>query len=241
MKKIVRVLCLVALIAGATASQAQFRQSVFLNGVLPMGNWTNKIDASNVPLGYTEAGKDASIGFGLGYRVSYRFNVGIGEVAPFVNADVFWNTISSNWNTKYLDANSVAPNYLNVPLMAGVSYFYDQLWNDITPYGEFGVGADMMLITPEGAGKVNGFEFKKFGYKPSISLCWMVGFGSYFGRHVSAGVYLYGLGTHTVDYSDNTLKKNEAANIQMTIANNTNAPRQKREVGALALRIGFHF
>lgn len=242
MKQIVKVMCLAAMmISAGMSTQAQFRQSVFLNGMLPVGNWATDIKTANVPLKYTEVGKDAIIGFGLGYRASYRFNVGLGEVAPFVGVDAFWNMISSEWRTKYLDANSKAPSYINMPIMAGVSYFYNQLWNDITPYGEFAVGTDVMFITPEGAGKVNGIPFKKYAYKPSTDLAWMIGAGAYFGRHVSAGIYYYGLGTHTIDYTKNTLKDNEVANAQMQTAELNNAARQKRAVGAIGLRLGFHF
>ena len=241
MKQIVKILTLVALMAVAGNASAQLRQSVFLNGVFPMGQWTSTFTSNTVPLTYTEVGKDAIVGFGLGYRVSYRFNVGVGEVAPFVGVDADWNMISGKWRTKYLDANSTAPSYFNIPLMAGVSYLYDRLWNDITPYGEFAVGADMMFITPEGAGKVNNIPFKKFAYKPSTDLAWMLGVGAYFGRHVSAGVYVYGLGTHTVDYTKATLKNNNYASAQMAIAETLGAARQKRNVGSLTLRIGFHF
>lgn len=241
MKQIVKILTLAALMTVAGSATAQFRQSVFLNGALPIGQWASSIDATNVPLTYTEVGRDAIIGFGLGYRVSYRFNVGVGEVAPFVGIDACWNMISGKWRTKYLDANSTAPTYLNIPLMAGVSYLYDRLWNDITPYGEFAVGADMMFITPEGAGKVSNIPFKKYAYKPSTDLAWMLGVGAYFGRHVSAGVYCYGLGTHTVDYTSSTLKNNEAAQLQMTVAEALGAKREKRTVGMMAVRIGFHF
>ena len=102
MKSIVKVLGLTAIMALAGSHvQAQFRQSIFLNGNLPSGGWAKDIGASNVPLGYTEVGKDAIIGFGLGYRVSYRFDVGMGEVAPFVQADAYWNMISKTWRKKY--------------------------------------------------------------------------------------------------------------------------------------------
>ena len=172
---------------------------------------------------------------------SYRFDVGMGEVAPFVQADAYWNMISKTWRKKYLDANASAPSYINVPIMAGVSYLYDELWNDITPYAEFGIGADMMFITGEGAGKINGVEYKRFAYKPSTSLSWMLGLGAYFGRHVSAGIYYYGMGTHTIDYTSSTLKNNMLAKTQLDTDRAINAPRQTRSVGSFVLRLGFHF
>ncbi len=148
MKKFVKALCLTAMIMGlGTTAQAQFRQSVFLNGNIPTGDFAsdasaNPLSATGVPLTYTEIGKDASVGFGLGYRASYRFDVGVGEVAPFANIDFLWNTIGGGWSDKYSDAYYTTPTYFNIPLLAGVSYIYDELpWDDISAYGEFGIQA----------------------------------------------------------------------------------------------------
>ena len=125
MKRFVKVLCLTAIIMGAgTAVQAQFRQSVFLNGNIPTGDFAS--DASNgptliaaynsgVPLTYEQVGKDATVGFGLGYRASYRFDIGYGLVAPFANIDFLWNTISGKWSDKYLDAYFSSPHLLQHP------------------------------------------------------------------------------------------------------------------------------
>lgn len=246
MKKIVRVLCLTALMIGfGAAAQAQFRQSVFLNGNIPTGDFAS--DASNgptliaaynsgVPLTYEQVGKDATVGFGLGYRASYRFDIGYGLVAPFANIDFMWNTISGKWSDKYLDAKFSSPTYFNIPLLAGVSYIYDDLpWDDISAYGEFGVGTDLLWITSEGA------DDFKFAYKPTFAFAWMLGAGAYFGEHVSVGLYYYGLGKHTIDYTQSTLDDNMAANAQVTANEAAGMGRQQRSVGSVMLRIGFHF
>ena len=246
MKRFVKVLCLTAIIMGAgTAVQAQFRQSVFLNGNIPTGDFAS--DASNgptliaaynsgVPLTYEQVGKDATVGFGLGYRASYRFDIGYGLVAPFANIDFMWNTISGKWSDKYLDAKFSSPTYFNIPLLAGVSYIYDDLpWDDISAYGEFGVGTDLLWITSEGADDFN------FAYKATFAFAWMIGAGAYFGEHVSAGLYYYGLGKHTIDYTQGTLDDNMAANAQVTANEAAGMGRQQRSVGSVMLRIGFHF
>ena len=252
MKRIVRIMCLTAIMLGiGTMAQAQFRQSIYLNGNIPTGNFGSSASAgpdlnllvtppstlfptSGVPLTTEQIGKDASIGFGLGYRVSYRFDVGVGEVAPFVNADFLWNTISGSWRDKYSDAYYTSPTYFNIPLMGGVSYIYDELpWDDISAYGEFGIGTDFFWITSEGKG--SGDE--RFAYKPTFAFAWMLGAGAYFGRHVSAGIYYYGLGKHNIDYTKGTLENNMYADLH----NQTLTSRQKRTVGSIMLRIGFHF
>lgn len=246
MKRLVKVLCLTAMIMGVgTVAQAQFRQSIFLNGNIPTGDFAS--DASNgptliaaynsgVPLTYEQVGKDAIVGFGLGYRASYRFDIGYGLVAPFANIDFMWNTISGKWSDKYLDAKFSSPTYFNIPLLAGVSYIYDDLpWDDISAYGEFGVGTDLLWITSEGADDFN------FAYKATFAFAWMIGAGAYFGEHVSAGLYYYGLGKHTIDYTQGTLDDNMAANAQVTANEAAGMGRQQRSVGSVMLRIGFHF
>ena len=241
MKKIVKVMCLAALMLSAgTMAQAQFRQSVFLNGNLPFFGRVSS-NHTSVPLTYEEIGKDASIGFGLGYRASYRFDVGVGEVAPFVGADIFWNMIKGKWRGIYLDSTFTTPTYLNIPIMAGVSYFYDELWNDITPYAEFVIGADLMIITREGLGASENNGTKYYAYKPNVALTWMIGAGAWFGRHVSAGIYYYGFGTHPIDYTSKTINKNAVAALQVNANELNGHGRETRSMGSLALRIGFHF
>ena len=238
------MMCLSALMVGlGTVANAQFRQSVYLNGNLPTGSFAGNVSSSHttVPLGYEEIGKDASIGFGMGYRASYRFDVGVGEVAPFAQVDLFWNMIGSSWRNKYMDLDYTTPTYFNIPVMAGVTYFYDELWNDITPFGEFGVGADLLMITREGKGVKENNGTLYYAYKSNFAMAWMIGAGAWFGRNVSAGLYYYGLGTHPIDYTDKTMNKNSVAAAQVAANNLANHGREKRSVGSLALRIGFHF
>ena len=233
---IIKLLCISALVFGfSTASQAHFglfRPSVYLNGVVPTGDFGSNYTGTTVPLTYTDAGKSAMIGFGAGYRVSYRFPIGMGEVAPFVGADLFWNMLSSDLRDDYLQGNMDAPTYFNIPIMAGISYNYDELNTQfpIIPFGEFAVGADVFMITREGG------SGNYFAYKPSTTVAWMLGAGVYLGNYVSVGAYYYGLGKHPVDYTKNTTDNNAIAAGQVALLG-----RQLRTVGEFALRVGFHF
>ena len=250
MKKIVKVLCLGAMLIGmGTSAQAQFRQGIYLNGNIPTGDFNNDVSATHttVPLTYTEIGKDATIGFGFGYRVSYRFDVGVGDVAPFANVDFLWNTISGKWSDQYSDAYMSSPTYFNIPIMAGVSYIYDELpWSDIKIFGEFGIGTDLFWITSEGgtttvvppAGSTYTVN-NEYSYKPTFAFAFSIGAGAFFGEHVSAGLYYYGLGTHNIDYTQGTLDEHPANDPYTPLV--TPLPRQRRDIGSLMLRIGFHF
>lgn len=243
-------MCLTAVMAlVGTTADAQFRQSIFLNGALPTGQFASKVNTTRVniagitvtdatvPLFREEMAKSATAGFGLGYRASYRFDVGMGEVAPFAQADVFWNFISTDWSDKYIQAKGKAPNYFNIPAMVGVSYLYDELWNDITPYAEFGVGADLFIIGSEKVVSPLDNKTYTYSYKPTVALSWMMGAGAYFGRHVSAGIYYYGLGKHVISYTNKTYDSFDAAT--KVLVDKGAVPT--RTVGELALRIGFHF
>ena len=243
MKKVVKVLCLAAAFVGmGTAMHAQLHQSIFLNGNIPTAQFGSKAGGSTVPLTYTEIGKNASLGFGLGYRLSYRFDVGVGEVAPFINADFLWNTIGGSWSDKYSDAHYSTPTYFNIPLHAGVTYIYDELpINDVKAYGEFGVGADLFWITSEGGTEKLTNANLKYAYQSTFSFSWMLGAGAFFGEHVSAGLYYYGMGKHNIDYTKGTLDDNPTAAAQVAADELAGVGRQRRTVGSLMLRIGFHF
>lgn len=245
--RIISFVALAALLVGVgNTANAQLHQSIYLNGNIPTGKFASDVSDNALVrrnptpsvLGNTDMGKDASVGFGLGYRVSYRFDVGMGEVAPYAGADLFWNMISGDLRDDYSNADYSTPTYFNVPLMAGVQYIYDELpWNDIAAFGEFGVGADFLFITPEGESRKS--EMHR-GYKPTGAFAFQLGVGAYFGRHVSAGLHYYGLGTHTIDYNQTTLDNSTSANLEAA-AQRASDHREKRSVGSIALRIGFHF
>ena len=67
---------------GANAQLTHLEQSLYLNFNMPTAEFNDDI-ANNafgeqIPMTRFNAGKDAVFGFGLGYRVSYRFDVGFG-------------------------------------------------------------------------------------------------------------------------------------------------------------------
>lgn len=235
--RIVTVVCLAALLLGTgSVAKAQFRQSIFLDGLLPVGNFASSVsNNAGVPLGTHNIAKAATAGFGIGYRASYRFDIGFGIVAPFASADFFWNFIGDGWSDEYIQAKAGVPSYFNLPVHLGVSYLYDRLWNDVTPYVEFGLGTDLMFIGRE---KSENF-FHTYAYKPSFAknVSWMIGLGTYFGEHVSVGVYVYDLGKHTIEYTKKTFESFTLAEQLLTDA----AAVETRTVGEVALRIGFHF
>ena len=230
----IKSLCLAVafLLAGITAN-AQLETSIFLNGSTPTGQFNDKVtlDEGQVVLGKDNIGKSATAGIGLGARIGYRFDIGYGEVAPFVNLDIQWNRCSSDIQDAHVLKSSDCPEYFNVPIVVGIQYAFP-LTDIIKPFAEFAVGSDIFMATQEGWGGSSERCFYRYSIRNA--LCWELGAGSYFGRHVSAGIYYYNFGKHWVTYNDKTSRHEGGAPIE----ENTPVPLK---LGSLVLRVGFHF
>lgn len=220
---IFKALCIsAALLFGAHSAQAQIEQSVYLNGSIPTAQFNDPVAVNmtlNQPMTKAQYGQAASVGIGLGYRVGYVFDIGFGYVTPFLNADLQWNQIKSSVRDEFTSARCDIPQYFNIPIMLGVNYRYE-LTDVFTLFGEFGLGDDIFIGTQEGWTNI------LYKYKTSSAMAWEIGAGSFFGDHVSLGIHYYGLGKHSIDYSNH---------------DNSADPVVTRKMGSLALRIGFHF
>ena len=250
-------LCLLAVFVfagfGAKAQFSHLEQSFFLNFNAPMSQFSDDV-AKNalgeyLPMTRFNVGKNASFGFGLGYRISYRFDVGFGEVSPYIHGDFQWNRVKADVREQYLDAgNGSAPNYFNIPIYVGVNYRY-QLSDIFTPFGEFGIGPDIFMITKE-VGSYNREVLQpgatetttenvdlKLRYKTTTNLAWQIGAGSYFGQHVSLSVHYSGYGRHAIQYSSGTELPTDELKAEDAAVTKT----ETRGIGLLTFRIGFHF
>ncbi|MCQ2297576.1 MAG: porin family protein [Bacteroidales bacterium] len=216
-----------ALLFTAQSANAQLEQSVFLNAGMPLGQFHQKLNTTPMPtvFGKENIAKETTIGFGLGYRAGFVFDIGYGEVTPFLSADLLWNQTSSKYRDQSATLGYKIPNYFNIPILIGVNYRYG-ITDIITAFGEFGVGYDAFFITPEGKkGTLDPYA----KYKTGGALAWQVGVGSYFGNHFSVGIHYYGLGKHTINYK-------KQANLP-----DLGSTNELRSLGSLNLRIGFHF
>lgn len=248
-------LCLsLMMIAGGLSAQAQLEQSVYLNGSLPTAQFNDPVVMTDIvypgdliaptslgsAIARDEAGKGATAGFGMGYRLNYSFDVGFGEVAPFLNADFQWNQLKSEYRDAYNNQRAKSSTYFNIPIMIGIQYRYD-LTDIFKVFGELSLGYDAYLITASGW---KDDEFRPF-YKYNVggALCWQVGVGSFFGTHVSAGLHYYGLGKHNIDLNKHSNNAYMGGNEIVAIPANVDdgSTVVSRRIGSLMLRIGFHF
>ena len=237
----IKTLCIAVVMAatGFTAN-AQLEQSVFLSGNIPTGRFATNYDPGTgiVLMGKANIGKAATMGLGFGYRATYVFDVGFGEVAPFLNADFQWNRVKKGLRENYMRANASKPNYLNIPVMVGIGYRY-MLTDIIKVFGEFGVGADFFSITPEGNKDDGTIGYCQYHVKPQLA--WQVGGGAFFGSHVSASLHYYGLGQHAITYNESkcsgALYAADKLSYETGLTNKVETPT----FGSIVLRIGFHF
>lgn len=242
----IKSLCVaVALLFAGVNAHAQFETSVFLNGGLPTAQFGGKADLAGnnaltpAPLlSKDNIGTTAAPGFGIGARACYHFDVGFGEVAPFVNADFQWNQVKGDYRDAFAQssASAKAPQYFNIPLFIGVNYRYE-LTDIFKPFAEFGLGTDFFLISSERTDKA------KLVYSVKNAFAWELGLGCYFGSHVSTSLHYYGLGKHIITYNEKRSKFNDQSVSEVNEANpdfDINKV-QLRSIGTLMLRIGFHF
>lgn len=240
----IKSLCLLAAFVfagfGANAQLTHLEQSIYLNFNLPTGQFNDDVvlNAANqtIPMTRFNAGKSAVFGFGLGYRVSYRFDVGFGEVSPYIHGDFQWNRIKADLREDYMNASDGScPNYFNIPIYVGVNYRY-QLTDIFTPFAEFGIGPDFFFITKESGENTTVGQFK-LRYQATTNVAFQLGLGCYFGQHVSASLHYNGYGKHAIKYSGSP----EIENLAIAGAEASNTTTQTRSIGMLSLRIGFHF
>lgn len=230
-------LCLVtAMLCAAFGAHAQrFETSVYFNGLLPVREFNDKVVLDPLgtfaPMEITDVAKAASAGLGATGRFGVWFDVGVGQVLPFVEASFYWNASKSSIRDLY-DENAtsaeipVAPNYFNIPMQFGIKYRYD-ITPVVKPFFEMAIGYDALFISTNGYKKTAD---KRFAYIPDGTLCWSLGAGTYLGENVSLGFYYLGLGNHRIKYTSRT-----QSNL------GSDSVLEKRKLGEIGLRVGFHF
>ncbi|MBP5535418.1 MAG: hypothetical protein J6X62_01360 [Bacteroidales bacterium] len=234
MKRISALLFIALFVGIGINANAQLEKSLYLNLGLPTGDFgeNNKNPLNVHPMGKTYMGNNAAIGFGVGARVSYFFDIGYGEVAPFVGLDMLWNPLKKDLRIDYVeDDNCKRPQYWNIPLTVGVTYRY-ALDRIIMPYAEFGVGYDIFSVTAEGFHNVAGKQY--FKYSPTGQVMLQIGGGTYLGEYVSIGLNYYHMGLHVVEYTKSSDRP------ALTVSGQPE-PVKHVQVGLLLFRIGFHF
>ena len=205
--KVIRILLAAALLLTSISVNAQRhhrgsdRLGEFYFGfeaVAPTGNFNKTAEnlmetgKPDMVMRWEDVGTSASMGIGLSFKYSFEFSIIDDQCSagPFVGIDLTWNNLDKSVRKVFNDKKCDMPNYINMPIMLGANGRY--YFNDVFGVSaEFGIGADMLYITPQGW---SGAQEK---YGTDFAMAWQVGAGVYFGRHVNVGVHYYSLGNHT--------------------------------------------
>ena len=232
------------LAASFGANAQQYETSVYLNGIFPVGAFAHTYEYnptginSFVPMDLETVATSAAPGLALTGRFGAWFDVGFGQLLPYVEASFMWNSTKGSVRNVYDNnalndsAKSVAntPTYFNIPLTVGLKYRYD-ITPIVRPFAELGIGYDLMFITANGYPKNSNIKDMWYAYKPDGKLCWTAGVGTYLGEFVSVSFYYIGLGNHRIEYSSKASIPDAGEWI----------PPSRRYIGQLGLRVGFHF
>ncbi len=231
--------------AGFGAQSQEIEVSGYFNGVLPVAEFNDAVElmpyGAFTPINRTNIANGATAGIGFSVRAGIWLDVGSNNfLLPFAEASFLWNATKGEYRDIYDDnaLNAVlqsvptTPNYFNIPIMVGLKYRYD-LTEIIRPFAEASLGFDLTFISENGYHDVDylGVEdYMEYSYKPSGAMAWSLGAGTYLGENVSVGIYYLNLGSHRMEYTKSSYSGAEAS---YTV--------EKRKLGELALRIGFHF
>lgn len=142
--------------------------SLHLSGVFPNGKFGEFDEVNNdgekrIGALFNEQSKTGAAGTGFGLGFKYQFSIPQIENLRFlIGAEVMWNPLNSdakdyideiietqkakNQTADYMDINTTFPNYLNIPLMAGLNYSFG-LTDKVKLYGEFGIGLNIRIAT----------------------------------------------------------------------------------------------
>lgn len=125
--------------------------SLHLSGVFPNGKFGEFDEVNNdgekrIGALFNEQSKTGAAGTGFGLGFKYQFSIPQIENLRFlIGAEVMWNPLNSDAKD-YIenevmeeDVNTALPNYLNIPLMAGLNYSFG-LTEKVKLYGELGLG-----------------------------------------------------------------------------------------------------
>ncbi len=204
-----RILIMAVLLLTGFTAKAQYQNGDRIgefyfgfNAVAPLGEFNKEAAPIEkgypfLPLDADHIGSSAKWGIGLSFKYSFKFNIveDKASAGPFVGIDLTWNSLDKKVNKAFNDLKCDKPHYINIPLMIGANGRY--YFNDVLGVSaEFGIGLDMLYITPQ------GWSDKKEKYGVDFSMAWQIGAGIYLGQHVNIGLHYYSFGLHNTTEDD---------------------------------------
>ena len=159
----------------------------------------------------------ASLGFNVGFE--YRLPL-VSSLSLLFSGDAMYNGLISELKDAYETLNIKTPNYINVPVMAGLNYDL-HVGSNFAVFVQGGAGLNMRFMTPLSV-PAPGVDAK---FDPAFTFAFQGGAGFRFAGHYSVGVNYYVLGKADV--------KSKTGAIEAT--GGTVAPE------ILTIRLGYDF
>lgn len=221
--------------------------SLHLSGVFPNGKFgefdevNNNDEMKRVGALFNEQSKTGAAGTGFGLGFKYQFPIPQIENLRFlIGAEVMWNPLNSDAKDCIdeiietemgEDVNTTLPNYLNIPLMAGLNYSFG-LTEKVKLYGELGLGLNVRIATKfMFDNEEDGATIK---YDNATSFAYQLGVGVLFDK-VSIGLHWYNLGSVKVKGEvtpwDDYYGRSESESFTF----------KELSTSMLTLKVGFHF
>ena len=213
MRKIRLFLAAAAMFAATFTLNAQSSFSFRFGGLMVLGDLAESQTITSF-WDNTKAGNAAAYGAFLGFQ--FTQGIGDGGLGVFVSADAHWTPSNQEIRKMYDEHSWTKPQYINIPVMAGVHYHMPAVM--VSPYAEVGVGVNFFVKTPEG---VSG-NLRKYDMTKSFAV--EGGLGVMFNDVFSVGVHYLLPGINGVTISTQDMDADYDLKLSM-----------------LALRLGFHF
>ncbi len=237
-----KTLLLIVLIFGSlpfiTMAQPKTGISIYLGGVHPVGSFFSTDNSISVYdqliAGPPNLYNGATIGASVGMRYTYSFqktkleNKGVGI---FINAELYWNSLNSDFRNEYDDAGKIKPCYLNVPINMGLSYTYYFGKDDFVGiFAEAGAGVNLFKRTNEGWEDNALYGIIKYDLTTSFGCS--AGLGIILDKKISLGFYYNYLGKHEMIMNGGR---------EISIPNFLSIEPFEMTMNTVSLKIGFHF
>ena len=249
--------------------------SLHLSGVFPNGKFGEFDEVNNdgekrIGALFNEQSKTGAAGTGFGLGFKYQFSIPQIENLRFlIGAEVMYNPLNSdakdyideiietqkaeNQTADYMDVNTTLPNYLNIPLMAGLNYSFG-LTEKVKLYGELGLGLNIRIATKfmlenEERGSIDdGYYYYDYAgrsevtlkYDNTTSFAYQLGIGLLFDK-VSIGLHWYNLGSVKVkgEMTSSTSVTYDYDNYYDSDSESFTG--KELSTSMLTLKVGFHF
>ena len=181
------VAAVAAMVMGLGTLNAQ--STIYIGGVMPLSDYG---DGTFSDFGLINGSSEKG-GAGLGFTIGAKYRMPLTSgLSVMFTGDIMFNSLKDTITGDNDGSNSTNPNYINVPLMAGLNYEHS-LGGSLSIYAEAGAGLNIRFIT-DYEGAFAGLVSATASYDPAFTFAYQGGIGLKFNDKYSIGVNYYASG-----------------------------------------------